>query len=158
MEESSKKIVATLNDLIQINNDRCEGYKVAVAEISDPVLQELFARHSLQSEAFAAELEKQVIELQGEPVEGTRTDGKIYRVWMDIKAALSGNDRKAILNSCEYGEDVALRTYEEALMADVILPVTARQIVSKQKRELQEAHNTIKTLRDAPASSERHVF
>lgn len=158
MEESSKKIVATLNDLIQINNDRREGYKVAVAEISDPVLQELFARHSLQSEVFAAELEKQVIELQGEPVEGTRTDGKIFRIWMDIKAALSGNDRKAILNSCEYGEDVALRTYEEALMADVILPVPARQIISKQKRELQEAHNTIKTLRDAPASSERHVF
>ena len=64
MEESSKKIVATLNDLIQINNDRREGYKVAVAEISDPVLQELFARHSLQSEVFAAELEKQVIETQ----------------------------------------------------------------------------------------------
>jgi uncharacterized protein (TIGR02284 family) len=158
MEESSKKIVATLNDLIEINHDRREGYKVAVAELNDPVLQELFARHSQQSEAFASELEKQVIELEGEPVEGTRTDGKIYRVWMDIKAALSGNDRMAILNSCEYGEDVALRTYEEALMADVILPVQVRQIISKQKRELQEAHNTIKSLRDAPASTERHVF
>jgi hypothetical protein len=35
MEESSKKIVATLNDLIEINHDRREGYKVAVAELND---------------------------------------------------------------------------------------------------------------------------
>lgn len=33
---------------------------------------------------------------------------------MDVKAALTGKDRKAILNSCEYGEDIAKDSYEKA--------------------------------------------
>lgn len=158
MENSSKKIATTLNDLVTINHDRSEGYKLAAVEAKDIDLKELFEKYSHQSEAFAAELGEQVIEFGEQPEEGTRTDGKLYRVWMDIKAALTGNDRKAILNSCEYGEDVALRSYEDALMADVILPPTARQLISRQKRDLLQAHNTIKTLRDTHAGVERNVF
>jgi uncharacterized protein (TIGR02284 family) len=53
--------------------------------------------------------------VEGTPEEGTRITGKFFRVWMDVKAALTNKDRKAILISCEYGEDVAVDTYEKAL-------------------------------------------
>ena len=32
-----------------------------------------------------------------------------------MSCSLTGNDRKAILNLCEYGEDVAIEAYEDAL-------------------------------------------
>ncbi|MEO6167947.1 MAG: PA2169 family four-helix-bundle protein [Chitinophagales bacterium] len=158
MEDSSKKITATLNELVQINHDRCEGYKVAADETNDADLKALFGKHAQQSESFARDLAQQVIEFGDQPVEGTRTDGKLHRIWMDIKAAITGNDRKAILNSCEYGEDVALRNYEDVLTADVILPPSTRQLISRQKRDLMEAHQNVKRLRDAHASVERNVF
>jgi uncharacterized protein (TIGR02284 family) len=45
--------------------------------------------------------------LGGTATEGTTTSGKLFRVWMDIKSAMTGSDRKAIINSCEYGEEAA---------------------------------------------------
>jgi hypothetical protein len=35
--------------------------------------------------------------VEGTPEEGTRITGKFFRVWMDVKAALTNKDRKAIL-------------------------------------------------------------
>ncbi|MBK9731774.1 MAG: PA2169 family four-helix-bundle protein [Chitinophagaceae bacterium] len=158
MENSSQKIIDTLNELVQINHDRNEGYKVAANETVDNQLKELFLKYAIQSSQFAEVLAQEIHSLDGKPVEGTRLDGKIYRIWMDVKAAIAGNDRQAILNSCEYGEDVALRTYDDALTADVILPVNIRQLISKQKRELQEAHLYVKSLRDSMSTSERPIF
>ncbi|MEP7127978.1 MAG: PA2169 family four-helix-bundle protein [Chitinophagales bacterium] len=158
MESSSQKIIDVLNELVQINHDRNEGYKVASSETTDAQLKDLFQKYALQSDDLAEALTTEILALDGKPVEGTRLDGKIYRIWMDVKAAIAGNDRQAILNSCEYGEDIALRTYSDALMADVILPVNIRQLISKQKRELQEAHSHIKSLRDALSTSERSIF
>ena len=57
--------------------------------------------------------------LGGEAAEGTKTSGKFFRAWMDVKAVLTSKDRKAILNSCEYGEDKELEAYDEALEDDL---------------------------------------
>src|SRR6185312_11121102 len=67
------------------------------------------------SQKCKSELVDKISQLGGTPTEGTKTTGKIYRAWMDVKSALTGRDRKAILNSCEYGEDVAVDTYKKAI-------------------------------------------
>lgn len=36
---------------------------------------------------------------------------------MYVKATFTGKDRKAILESCEYGEDQVQKAYEEAFFA-----------------------------------------
>jgi hypothetical protein len=33
---------------------------------------------------------------------------------MDVKVSFSGNDRQAILESCEFGEDAAQKAYKDA--------------------------------------------
>lgn len=38
---------------------------------------------------------------------------------MDLKAAVTGSDRKAILESCEYGEKVAIDAYQNVLEEDM---------------------------------------
>ncbi|MBC7383784.1 MAG: PA2169 family four-helix-bundle protein [Bacteroidia bacterium] len=147
MIATTDKTQAVVKDLIIINNDRCEGYKTAAQETKDADLKSLFTRFSTQSNQFNTEL-KRFMSADEAPKEGeTKNSGKLYRAWMDIKAAVTANDRKGILNSCEFGEDVALHTYKDALEEHDI-PEEIRITVRKQKNELQEAHNSVKSLRD----------
>ena len=78
----------------------------------------------------------------------TKNSGKLYRVWMDLKAAVTGKDRKAILSSCEFGEDRAKATYDAVLEHTEDIPTEALAIISKQRAALQKGHDTVKTLRD----------
>jgi uncharacterized protein (TIGR02284 family) len=69
---------------------------------------------------------------------------------MDVKAALTGKDRKAILNSCEYGEDAAQDTYKNALENDVENLSAAQQtMVKTQHLALKADHDKVKFMRDA---------
>lgn len=110
------KSVDTLNKLIEINNDRIEGYETALKETDEYDLKILFSGFIVTSQKCKQELVQEVINIGSTPEAGTRISGKFFRAWMDVKAALSAKDRKAILNSCEYGEDIALGTYEKALL------------------------------------------
>ncbi len=67
---------------------------------------------------------------------------------MDFKALVTGKDRKAILNSCEYGEDVAINTYEKALK-DNDLDSQFRSIVSSQHAKIKADHDKVRSMRDA---------
>ena len=77
------------------------------------------------------------------------TSGKFFRVWMDVKASLTGNDRKAILNSCEYGEDVAVETYNKALRNN-LSDITAEQqaMLNIQHTAIKADHNKVKSMLD----------
>ena len=115
----NEKAIEVINSLITINNDRIEGYETASKETDEPDLKSLFAQFISTSQNCKQELVQEVNRLGGEEAEGTKASGKFFRVWMDVKSALTGKDHKAILNSCEYGEDQALDTYDEALENDL---------------------------------------
>ena len=145
----NEKTVEVLNTLITINNDRIEGYETASKETEEQDLQTLFAQFSATSQKCKQELEAEVKKIGGEPAEGTKTTGKFFRVWMDVKAALTGKDRNAILNSCEYGEDVAKDTYEKALENDVEnLNAEQQAMIKAQHTLLKDDHDTVKLMRD----------
>ncbi|WP_293873751.1 PA2169 family four-helix-bundle protein [Flavobacterium sp.] len=148
-----EKTIDTLNNLIQINNDRIEGYKTAADETKESDLKSLFSQFQATSAKINGELRSEVSRLGGTPTESTRITGKFFRVWMDVKAALTGNDRKSILESCEYGEDVAKKTYEDVLAND------SENLSSEQQSMLKEQHsslvsdyNKVKSMNDAHVS------
>ncbi|ACU04860.1 conserved hypothetical protein [Pedobacter heparinus DSM 2366] len=138
-----------LNDLIQISNDRVEGYQKAIEElhVEDADLKSLFVEMVRQSHRHKAALVKEVQVLGKEPESGTTTSGKIYRTWMDIKAIFTGHDRETVLNNCEFGEDAAQKAYKMALEEDG-LSANLRSLISDQKTELKTSHDQIKSLRD----------
>ena len=141
--------IDVLNTLITINNDRIEGYETAAKETEEQDLKTLFAQFSSTSEKCNRELVAEVTKLGGTPAEGTKTTGKFFRVWMDVKAALTGNDRNAILNSCEYGEDIAKGTYEKALKNDAENLSAEQQAMIKAQHSLLKAdHDKVKSMRD----------
>lgn len=145
----NQKTITALNKLIEINNDRIEGYETASKETESAELKALFNGLSFTSHSNVTELRAEVLRLGGKPEEGTRVTGKFFRVWMDVKAAFTGNDRHAILSSCEFGEDKALETYEEVLDNGSDLTVEQRAMIVKQQANLRGDHNEVKSLRDA---------
>jgi uncharacterized protein (TIGR02284 family) len=140
-----------LHDLIAINNDRIAGYELAIKELKPSAndLLQLFSDMADESRYIKATLENALHEHGSEKHdhEGTTMSGKIYRVWMDVKATFSGHSRKAILENCEYGEDKALDAYQEAL-SEQDLPPHVRTLLIEQQRNLMVSHNRIKSLRN----------
>ncbi len=149
---NNEKTIDVLNSLIVINNDRIEGYETASEGTEEHDLKTLFARFTATSQKCKQELVREVTTMGGEVAEGTKVSGKFFRAWMDVKAALTGKDREAILNSCEYGEDEALKTYNDALENDLEhLSADQQAMISAQRTALRADHDHVKSLRDAEA-------
>lgn len=148
--ETNEKIVGTLNDLVRINNDRIVGYQKAIEELKpeDADLKALFERYTLQSKEYLTELNTVVHEMGGTPASDTTNSGKIYRVWMDLKATLTGKDRKAILENCLFGEDAAQKAYDMALNSETELDPMLRELIVNQKVSLRVSHDEVKKLRE----------
>lgn len=148
---NTEKSIDILNSLIQINNDRIEGYETASKEADETDLKTLFSHFTETSLKCKADLVAEVKKLGGTPTEGTTTSGKFFRVWMDIKSAVTGSDRKAIINSCEYGEDVAVQTYNDALAHSEDLSAEQLMMIKEQHSAIKANHDKIKNLRDLMA-------
>lgn len=146
----SNNTVEVLNDLVQINNDRIEGYRKAIEELkgTDTDLHNLFTSFITQSTDLKLVLESEISALGGEVETGTTTSGKIYRAWMDVKSLFTGKDRQAILDTCEFGEDAAQKAYKEAENSDDIL-LNVQRLITSQKLELKASHDKVKILRDS---------
>lgn len=148
--QTKDSLIEVLNDLVKINNDRITGYETAIDEINegDIDLKGMFRKMANDSRDNIKELSELVLKNGGEVSHDTTVPGKIYRTWMNVKAAITGSDRKAILGSCEYGEDAAQKAYEEALSSDAEIDAESRQVIMSQKSALKESHNMIKKYRD----------
>lgn len=149
MQNNNEKSITVLNQLVEVNNDRIEGYEHAVKETDESTLKSLFTKLAETSRKCREELAAEVTKLGGTPKEGTATSGKLYRIWMDIKAALTNKDRKAILNSCEFGEDAAVKAYEEALEKTSDLTTEHQYLLKKQHALIKADHDKVKNLRNA---------
>jgi len=144
------KTIIVLNKLVEINNDRIEGYKTASEEAEEQDLKALFIQFGLTSQKCNRELEDEISGLGGTPTRETKTSGKFFRTWMDVKNTLTGHDRVALLNSCEYGEDHAIETYEKVLTNDLeYLNVEQQTMISSQLALIRADHYRLKSIRDA---------
>jgi uncharacterized protein (TIGR02284 family) len=146
---NTENTIDVLNTLIVINHDRIEGYKTALKETKDADLQRLFVQFEKTSTLCLEELNAEVGRLGGTAEEGTRATGKFFRGWMELKAALTTNERRTVLDSCEYGEDVALETYKKAQedhKAD--LTDELQSMLDTQYTCIKADHDCVKAMRD----------
>ncbi|NCI45903.1 ferritin-like domain-containing protein [Sediminibacterium soli] len=148
--KANETLIETLNDLIRINNDRINGYEKAVDETreQDMDLRGIFAKMANDSRDHVRELSNAVVKMGGEPATDSTISGKIYRTWMDVKAAFASKERLSVLEACEYGEDAAQKAYDSALKSDAEMSAETRQLIMDQKSSLKNAHDLIKKYRD----------
>ena len=146
----AKATTALLNELVETLKDGQKGYADAMTDVEDSQLKETFKKYSVQRAGFITEIEDQMFKLDLKPDESANgsVTATVHRAWIDLKAALTSKDNKAVLNECERGEDYAVKAYQTALKAQD-LPTNLKSVIEKQYMGVQEAHNTIKALRDS---------
>jgi uncharacterized protein (TIGR02284 family) len=146
---NNEATIKVMNSLIVINNDRIEGYETAAEETEEADLKDLFERFINTSRVCESELVAAVKKLGEMPYEGTTITGEFFRVWMDVKAFLTGKDRISILNSCEYGENAAGNSYKEAIDNNLHALTTQEQkMLNGQANLLKADLNKVVALRD----------
>jgi uncharacterized protein (TIGR02284 family) len=156
--KDTEKVIDVLNDLIRINQDRVTGYEKAVSEISDTMeaeIKTIYYQHAEESRGYKDSLSEAVTRLGGKPANDSTVSGKIYRAWMDVKATFSGDDLVASLQSCEFGEDAALKAYRQALEERAYLPAGILSLIESQHASLRASHNRIKRYRDEYAAAHK---
>lgn len=148
--ENNEKTVEVLNDLIQINNDRADGFTKASDDLKDANidLKATFDKLASDSRANVTELAGLVGRQGDNPDTGNTILGSLHRAWIDIKASFGGDDRHSILAECERGEDAIKKAYREALQENE-LGENVRTVLLKQQEGINASHDAIKALRDA---------
>ncbi|MFT3910952.1 MAG: PA2169 family four-helix-bundle protein [Ferruginibacter sp.] len=151
MTSTTSELTEVLNDLIKINYDRIEGYRIAGEDSKkfDIDLHPVFHEMADESRTNVSELTALVRQSGADAESGTTMKGKIYHAWMNIKATFTGKDRKSMLAACEFGEDQAQKAYETALESDAEIDVATREVITSQKARLKKSHDKIKMLRDS---------
>jgi uncharacterized protein (TIGR02284 family) len=139
-------IISTLNDLIETCKDGEEGFRQSAENISDPQMKNLFIDRAQSCSTAASELQELVTSCGGDPETKSSMSGTMHRRWLDVKSAVTGKDDETVLNECERGEDVALKSYRDALQKD--LPPNIRSVVERQYNGVVRNHDQVKALRD----------
>jgi uncharacterized protein (TIGR02284 family) len=143
-DKSVDQVASTLNELIQTAKDGENGFRAAAESVEDSNLRHLFESYSQQRSEFAAELQLEVRRLAQDPVDTGHAAAALHRGWMDIKAGLTGRDEASVIADCERGEDIAVGVYRKAIASE--LPEDLRMVVERQFREVQQAHDHIRSL------------
>ena len=146
MANSTDDFISCLNDLIETCKDGEQGFRDAADGVKRADLKAVFNEYARQRTQFVNELQRHVTRLGGEAETSGSASGAMHRGWINLKSAITGKDDDAILNEAERGEDVAVKAYQKALEED--LPSDLRSVVEEQYRQILQAHNRVKAMRD----------
>ncbi|QDT01426.1 PA2169 family four-helix-bundle protein [Adhaeretor mobilis] len=141
------EVIENLKKIRQANIDSADGFTEAGKELSDPQLAEKFQKWAQQRRANSTELGN-LIATNGEEVcrEGSWL-AALHRSYISLKTALSSDDKQAVLNEAEAGEDHIKGAYEEVLKET---PGSAvNDVLQRQYAEVKAVHDRVRDLRDA---------
>ena len=155
MDHNTRKVIGLLNDLIKVNNDRILGYEKAadaIHHIYEVEIKTLFFKMAEESRYYRSRLSEALQLLHGDVSNDTSTAGDIFRVWMGMKAAFTGNDVLGTLECCEFGENHALKVYRHALQHNITWPQGLRETLENQYNLLRLSRDKMKRTREEYAS------
>ena len=136
-----EKSIVVLNNLIEVNNERIEIYKTATKVIEENDLKDLFSEFQKTSAIFKSELVEEVQKMGGVPVKVARNKSLLVRVWIIFKSKLMGQEREDILNTLEYNEFVAIKSYKDTLSDNLDHLTAELHIMLKSQQILLTAHH-----------------
>ena len=141
-----------LLEVIKVLNDGQKCFADIGEHLKDDILKRYFLAESLKRANFRAELENELHRAgMADVKEGGTVAGALHRTWGDLKGKLGiSDDDHSLLATAEQGEDVAKKTYKEALEKELPLPV--RQLLSEQQAHILTSHDYVRNHRDALAA------
>jgi uncharacterized protein (TIGR02284 family) len=148
MAESSSNnsgVVDTLKEVGKIIRDSEEGYRHSANDIDDWQLRSMFLELARVRSEQGDEIDRLLQRFGGEAVpKGGSTSGTLHRTFVDLKAAITGNNRQAVVNEVVRGESYAESVFDRALRAD--LPADVRQVVQRQHNSVRESRDRVRRM------------
>ena len=151
MAEHSSEISA-LNTLIATTIDSINGYEDAASHSEAGRFQQIFRDRANERQRIVEDLRSEVRRLGGEPETGGSFLGKTHQGWLDLKAAITGRDEKAIINEVERGEDYLKEKFETALNSGH-LSGESRSVVERVFQSVRSGHDQMSQLKHGMEAS-----
>ena len=139
--------VSTLNDLLQITNDRIEGFNKVEDKVWEkyPNLKSDYNNMVDQSQKMRLDLKNLISERNGDADDSTTVAGGLHRTWIDVKNAFSSDNAETTLENVTFGENAAIEAYEKALDSGDLCPESSR-VVQDQLHSLKASYEKFKNL------------
>ncbi|MGD1320236.1 ferritin-like domain-containing protein [Chryseobacterium sp. 2R14A] len=146
---NNERTVSVLNDLLNITNDRIQGFSKVEDKVWDTYtpLKADYDQMVSQSQTMKSELNNLILERRGEPDNTGSTAGAIHRTWIDVKNSFSGDKAEFTLENVVYGEEAAINAYQDALDSGDLCPESSR-VVSDQLHHLKSSYNKFSNLNE----------
>src|SRR5476649_1394457 len=97
--------IKTLNSLIETTLDSADGYAEAAKDAKSQSLISLFQERSTERKQVASTLQQRVLLLGADPEKDGTVLASAHRVFVNLRASLTSNDNKAVVDEVERGED-----------------------------------------------------
>lgn len=145
----SEKAINVLNSFLIINNQRIESYQLASIGIKNYNLKKIFYSFQQSSHQFKSELQKEILNLGGQPLEDTRNPNLLIRIWYRIKNNLLHSDLKRFILKCESTETKIMQIYYDTICKNrELLTDTQHIMLSEHYFSINTAHYKIKSLKN----------
>lgn len=146
----NEKTVSVLNDLLQITNDRIEGFGKVEGKVWEkyPDIKAEYDRMISQSKMMKNELINLINEKGGNPHDSTSVAGSLHRTWIDIKNSFTvGNIEESTLSNVVFGEKAAMDAYENALNSGDLCQKSS-ELITEQLHSLKVSHEQFKKIEE----------
>jgi uncharacterized protein (TIGR02284 family) len=130
----------TLNTLLATLTDSVNGYRESAENIDNGSFRQMFLDCAEERSRAAEDLRAEVRRLGGDPNDDGSLMGKTHQAFLDLKAAVTGRDDKAIINEVERGEDYLKEKFETALQSDK-LTGESRAVVERAFESVRRGHD-----------------
>jgi uncharacterized protein (TIGR02284 family) len=138
--------ISTLNTLIATTIDSVKGYENSAKDIENQRFAEIFRERANERQQVVDELRSEVRRLGGDPEDSGSFMGAAHQRFEDLKAAITGQDEKSIVNEVERGEDYLKEKWETALNSDM-LSGESRSVVERCYQSVRSGHDQMSQLK-----------
>ena len=138
--------ISTLNTLIATTIDSVTGYENSAKDIANQRFAEIFRERANERQQVVEQLRAEVRRLGGNPEDDGSFMGKTHQRFEDMKAAITGQDEKAIINEVERGEDYLKEKFESALSSEH-LSGESRTVVESVFQSVRAGHDQMSQLK-----------
>ena len=144
--------IGVLNELIETTIDSITGYEDSAENIENERLREIFRQRATERQQVVSDLREEVRRLGGNPEDSGTFMGKTHQRFLDLKAAVTGRDEKAIINEVERGEDYLKGKYDAAVNGGT-LTGECRAAVERAYQSVRSGHDQMSQLKHGMESN-----
>jgi len=143
--------ITTLNSLIATTIDSVDGYTEAAKDSASGSFASMFTDRAAERRQVATMLQSEVTRLGGNPEDDGTVLAGAHRVFLNLRASVTGQDDEAIVRTVEQGEDHIKAKFEAAL-ADGDLSPMVKATIQQAYSSVKSGHDQMRDLKKAMAS------